>query len=436
MLERDRTFWLHGGLTLMVALAIMTPVYGIGLGRLLPAPNRWGEVGRKLGPRLGALATLMLVVVLMQEGAFYSPLLKRTPLATPAVLIMVGALVVLMAACISFAVVPGRDPFGLTEGGRMLYVYACELLMVFLFLHLKLTRPEWFGTFGAKYWTFLIMALAFLGVGLGEWFQRRGLHVLAEPLQRTGVFLPLLPLLAFWTRRLAPAELIAAVGQRAPAMRPLLDYIDPTVGTRIGFDQYAMLWALAAALLTLIAVLRRSFRYSLLAALAANFGWWSLLYHYADVGLAFVVHPQLWLIPLALIVLAAEYLNRDRLTAQQSGTLRYLSLMVIYVSSTADMFIAGLGESIYMPLLLAVLSVVGVLSGILLRVRAFLFLGVTFLFLVVFTMIWHAAVGRQQYWVWWVSGILLGGGIIALFALFEKRRNELLQLVDELKSWK
>src|SRR5262249_50737228 len=158
--------------------------------------------------------------------------------------------------------------------GRMLYVYACELLLVFLFLHLKLTRPDWFGTFGAKYWTFLIMALAFLGVGLGEFFHRRGLHVLAQPLQSTGVFLPLLPLLAYWTRRLAPAEWIASVGQSAPAMRPLLDYIDPTIGTRINFDQYAVLWWMAAALLTFLAVLKRSYRYSLLAALAANFGWW------------------------------------------------------------------------------------------------------------------------------------------------------------------
>jgi hypothetical protein len=432
----ERILSLYHSLTLMVALAIMTPIYGIGLSRLLSASNPWAEVGRKLGPRLGALATVMLVVVLLQEGASYNALLKRTPMATPAVLIMIAALLVLMVASISFAVVPGRDPFGLTERGRMLYIYACELLLVFLFLHLKLTRPEWFGTFGAKYWTFLIMGLAFVGVGLGEFFHRRGLYVLSEPLQRTGVFLPLLPLLAFWTRRLAPAEWIASVGRSAPAMRPLLDYIDPTIGTRIGFNQYAILWWLAAALLTFLAVLKRSYRYSLLAALAANFGWWSLLYHYADIGLAFMVHPQLWLIPLALIALAAEYLNRNRLTPQQSGTLRYLSLLVIYISSTADMFIAGLGESVYLPLALAVLSVAGVLSGILLRVRAFLFLGVTFLFLVVFTMIWHAAVGRQQYWIWWVSGILLGGGIIALFALFEKRRNEVLQLVDDLKSWK
>jgi hypothetical protein len=42
--------------------------------------------------------------------------------------------------------------------------------------------------------------------------------------------------------------------------------------------------------------------------------------------------------------------------------------------------------------------VAGVLLGTLLRVRAFLFLGVTFLSLDVFAQIWHAAVGRAQTW--------------------------------------
>jgi hypothetical protein len=143
----------------------------------------------------------------------------------------------------------------------------------------------------------------------------------------------------------------------------------------------------------------------------------------------------MWLIPFALIVLVAENLNRDRLTEQQGDALRYLALLVIYVSSTADMFIAGLGHSVVLPLVLAVLSVLGVLCGILLRVRAFLYLGVTFLFLVIFTMIWHAAVGRHQIWIWWASGIVLGAAIIALFAVFEKRRNDVLRVLEEIKKW-
>ena len=95
---------------------------------------------------------------------------------------------------------------------------------------------------------------------------------------------------------------------------------------------------------------------------------------------------------------------------------------MIYVSSTADLFIAGLGNSVALPVWLAVLAVGGVLAGIVLRVRAFLFLGISFLLLDVFTMIWFAAVDRYQTWVWWASGIVLGAAVLALFGLFEKRQ--------------
>jgi hypothetical protein len=50
-------------------------------------------------------------------------------------------------------------------------------------------------------------------------------------------------------------------------------------------------------------------------------------------------------------------------------------------------------------------------------------------------MIWHAAVDRAQTWVWWASGIVLGIAILSLFALFEKKRNEMLRMVEEIRKW-
>jgi hypothetical protein len=90
---------------------------------------------------------------------------------------------------------------------------------------------------------------------------------------------------------------------------------------------------------------------------------------------------------------------------------------------------------VVLPVLLAALSVAGVLAGISLRVRAFLFLGFSFLLLDILTMIWHAAVDRYHTWVWWVSGIVLGAAILALFAVFEKRRTDVLRLIDQIKRW-
>jgi hypothetical protein len=422
--------WLHRGVLLMVSLALMTLVYGVCLAHWLPAGNSWTPFCRRIGPVLGVLASVVLLIVLGQEAFLYDPQLKRTPMAFTAVVVVGVALLGLIGAGISFAVVPGRDPFGLSERGRTAYVYGAEVLLVLLFVHLRLNVPELFRGFLGQYWTFIVMTIAFLGVGLSELFERRGWLVLARPMQRTGVFLPLLPLLAFWLR---PTQgIYEAAVHNVRGLGPLLSYLR---NLPMEFDKHATLWFFTGVIYTFVAVTKRSFRYAMLAALAANLGWWALLYHLRDEGLAFLVHPQLWLIPLAVILLVAEHQNRERLGPQRGNALRYLALLILYVSSSADMFVAGLGNSVLLPLVLAVLSVLGVLAGILLRVRAFLYLGVAFLFLVIFSMIWHAAVDQQHYWIWWASGIVLGGSILALFAVFEKRRDDMLRLMKELKHW-
>jgi hypothetical protein len=43
---------------------------------------------------------------------------------------------------------------------------------------------------------------------------------------------------------------------------------------------------------------------------------------------------------------------------------------------------------------------------------------------------------RAQAWVWWASGIVLGAVILTLFALFEKRRNDVLKVLDALRRWR
>jgi hypothetical protein len=419
--------WLHRNVLLMAALAVMTAFYGVALPRWLGRDAEWVRVARRFGPLLGVLASLTLLVLLVQEFRLYNPATRRTPMAWPEVLVVAVALVTLMVSGIRFAVVPGRDPFGLSERGRTLYVYAVELLLVLLFLHVRLNVPVLFRGWAAKYWTILVMLIAFIGVGLSEFFERRRLRVLAEPLQRTGVFLPLLPLFAFWAK--PPAPLLTFADSHAPGLRPLLGYLDKLPQH---FDSYSFLWLLVCGLYGLVSLTRRSFVFALLAALAANFALWSLLAHH---GIAFLLHPQCWLIPPALIVLAAEYTNRDRLRPELGAGLRYLGISMIYVSSTADLFIAGLGNSVVLPIVLAVLSLAGMLLGILFRVRAFLFLGISFLFLDVFTMIWYAAVDRYQTWIWWVSGIVLGAAILTLFAVFEKRRDDMLRLLEEIKHW-
>ena len=59
-----------------------------------------------------------------------------------------------------------------------------------------------------------------------------------------------------------------------------------------------------------------------------------------------------------------------------------------------------------------------------------------FLPLGAFAQAWPAAVGRSQAWAWWASGIVLGAAILTLFALVEKRRNDVLQVLDALRRWR
>ncbi len=60
----------------------------------------------------------------------------------------------------------------------------------------------------------------------------------------------------------------------------------------------------------------------------------------------------------------------------------------------------------------------------------------TFLLVDIASEIWYAAVDLRQTWIWYACGVALGAAIIALFALFEKRRNDVLAAVGQLKNWK
>jgi hypothetical protein len=79
--------------------------------------------------------------------------------------------------------------------------------------------------------------------------------------------------------------------------------------------------------------------------------------------LTFLVHSQLWLVPAGLIVLAAEPVNRDRLRPAQALGLRYAGLLLVYLSSTAGLFLTGLGRGVQLPIALALLSAAGELLG-------------------------------------------------------------------------
>jgi len=381
--------WLNRSVILMLVVFALTSVYAI----LLKTTNRhfpdWTNAARNCVPWLLGAGVVALFFCLGTEVRYQLDF--GAVLINPLALIAIGAaLLASVVTCVLFAVSPNHDPLNLSQRGRMRYVYVAEVMLALLFLHVRLTMPWLFTGFIERFWPIVVMSIAFFGVVLSEALRRRKVIVLAQPLERTGAFLPLLPVLGFW---IATSEV-----------------------------DFSVLLFIAGGLYGLLSILRRSFGFGLLAAVAGNGGLWYMFQRTADFG--FFQHPQLWLVPVALSVLAAAYLNKDRLDEDQLLAVRYLSLVTIYSSSTADIFINGVANSPWLPLILGSFALAGIFAGIIFRVRGMTLLGAVFLLLSIVTMIWYASENFGWTWLWYVFGILTGATIIFTFAIFEKKRHK------------
>jgi len=384
----------------IVAFSIMATLYGIGLAKILQRENAWTRAAQTVSTWLAVAVAVCLASVLTFEVTTYMQY-GEVVMAGPAISILAIAFLGVSASCLAAAILPGRDPLNLSPQWKTAYVYAAEVMLGLELLHLRLTMPWIFGGIFQQWWQLIVLAVAYLGVGLSEWMRRKGHNVLAEPLARTASVLPLASIFGVW---IAPAEMSLS----------------------------AMLAVTSGVYMTL-AIVRRSFGYAAAATLAANAGLWVYL-NQTD-GFQFLQHPQLWFIPPALCILVASFLCRDRLSAEQLTAFRYLSSAFIYTSSTADVFLNGVGQQPWLPILLALFSIAGIFMGIMLRIRAFLYLGVSFLSLSMLIVIKYAAVDLHQTWLWYACGIALGAIILAVFAMFEKRRSEILQMMEQLKDW-
>ena len=392
--------WLNRSVILMLAAFGLTALYALFLDRAKHAWPTWSNAVRFSVPWLLGAGVLALFFCLGTE-VFYQMTfgaVRINPFSLIAIGVTLGAAVVI---CVLFALSPAHDPLGLSERGRMRYVYVAEVMLALLFLHIRLTMPWLFTGFIERYWPLVVMVIAYFGVVTSESLRRRKLLVLATPLERTGVFLPLLPVLGFW---LASSEV-----------------------------DFSMLLFVVGGLYGLLSVLRRSFGFGVLAAVSGNAGLWYILHRTSDYQ--FLQHPQLWLIPVALSVLLAAYLNEKSLSEDQMAGVRYLALVTIYASSTADIFINGVANSPWLPLILGAFSLAGVFAGIIFRIRGLLLLGAVFLLLSIITMIWYASANFGWTWLWYVAGIVTGATIIFMFAVFEKKRSEVMRVVEGLKEW-
>jgi hypothetical protein len=366
----------------------LTALYALLLKKAKKHVSEWTRAARACVPWLLGAGVVALFFCLGTEVSYQ--LVFDAVLIHPLALVAIGLTITAsVVICVLFAISPNQDPLSLSERGRARYVYAAEAMLALLFLHVRLTMPWLFTGFIERYWPLVVMSIAFFGVMTSEALRRAQVLVVAQPLERTGAFLPLLPVLGFW---IASSEV-----------------------------DFSVLLFIVGGLYVLMSILRRSFGFGLLAALAGNAGLWYAFQRTADYG--FLQHPQLWLVPAALSVLAAAYLNEEKLSEEQMKGIRYLALMTIYISSTADIFINGVANSPWLPLILGSFSLAGIFAGIVLRVRGMTLMGSIFLLLSIVTMIWYASANFGWTWLWYVFGIVTGAAIILTFAVFEKKKG-------------
>lgn len=396
----DGSLWLSRVIRLLIVCCIVSFVYTMIVARRRDLSTDWQMSLKRVALTAGFSALAVLGFVLILETFLYlDDPTRGAPISDIQLAAVSVVMVGLVAALIAMAVLPGRDPLDLPEQRRTAYVYAAQIAGALLFAHIYLTRPQWFGQW-AEFWPYIILLIAFAGAGVGELFHRSGIRVLADPLQRTGTFLPLLPAIGMW--------FVAS------------------------HSDYSLYLFGAGILYVGLSIGRKSLASALLAGVAANGALWSLL---DDRDIELFSQPQLWLIPPALSVLIAAEINRKRLPDSAMTTLRYACMMVIYLSSTGEIFIRGIGQTLWPPMVLLALSLAGAMAGIVLRIRAFLYLGVTFVLLSMISMVWHAARSIDHVWPWWAFGIGLGLCILVFFGFFEKNREKITALVERLKEW-
>lgn len=320
------------------------------------------------------------------------------------------ALLCLGGGSILAAVYVRFDPYGLTEKRAVLYVYIAQIAGLILFLHLRLAVPWIFLGPWRQFWPLLVIIGSYVAVGCSLWIAKllttpaydgnQRIGVLQAPLEQLGATLPIVSILGYW---LIPPQ--------------------------INFATVLFFASLSFGALT---IARQKLGYAALTATTLLSAFWFILF---DSSIDFTKHPQIWLVPPAMCGLVAVQLNRKILTTTQQTTLRYICSLIIYVSSTAEILIAGVGEAPWLPFVLGGLSIAGILAGIAFQIRAFLWLGLSFLFVSMLTVIWYAAVDLEQTWIWYVTGVCAGIAILAVFALFEKYRNAILAWIESLKNW-
>ncbi len=142
---------------------------------------------------------------------------------------------------------------------------------------------------------------------------------------------------------------------------------------------------------------------------------------------------QLFLVPLGVTIIAMVQLMKKEIPVSAHNSIRNLGALVILVSPVFQI----LGGSWLHLLTLLVLSVLVILLAIGLRLRTLVYVGTAFLFADLVAMVIQSAIANPG--MLWIGGLGMGIAVIALAAICENHREQLLSkirfLSAELATW-
>ena len=417
----DDSRWPQRAALLQFAFLILVVVGRLILGKLTGV---WEFAIKLIRDRLPIFAFLSIFCTLALEAIYFNPDAMKSLQPEWAFQLVLGSVAVLGLGCLRFVCFLDSENASDTSWKNTRYTWGIIVVLVSVFLHCRLCRPEWFGGFFGQYWSLGVLILSFIAAGISELFFRRNKQAIALPIMLCGVLIPLAPQLSFWFK-----QFLVAYPEKFFFMKA---FAESAMRLPVDFSAQAFLWFLAALVWGWVAMQRNSFYLMLASCLGLVSGFWSL---WVSQGFSIFQHPQMWLVPPAIFLLILEFSLRSKLHKNLSQFLRYTALAFLYASSASDLLILGIGYSVWLPIALAFWSVMGILAGMATQTKGFLYFGMAFLLMDIFFMIWHAAVDKQQTWVWWIAVIILGSAILAVFTLFEKKKTEVKNLMNKLKSW-
>lgn len=402
----------------LVASALITPILLFVLPKLIGKNmrERWTDPLQK-----GALTTASATLCSTMAMIILEFLLRdRNGIADLSLVAVIGCALTLGALSLlggATALATGpkgylRSMISISDQQRSQLILATQAFGFLTWLHIFLCKPMWAFAGLREHWPYLVMGLSFMSVGITEFARRRGDAVMAATIRKTSLYLPLIPMLGLW---------LSASNQGNGILTNMID------------SHYEILLIIAAVYYLAVGTMWKAAVPRVAGVIFGNAAWWFVLVQLP--GWDFLIHPQLWLIPPAACVLVMTHIYRERITPQATSAIRYGATLLIYISSSADMLLQQIGTTLSGPIILILLALAGMFLGVILQIRPFLYLGATFVFLGVTSMVWHANQAFDSTWPWWVFGISMGLILLAGLMMLEKFKPQLQAHAKKLSTW-